>query len=160
MINNRDRKQLLLMKKFLHQYLENNIHLSELLQKLDDLVRLTTPKTKWKKVFFDNWLNLESLNTESSGTKRGALTDEEIKIHNLSINNIIKIIDDLLLSYEIVLDITVDNKAQEIASDWLFCPLCRDAWENNSKNPMVICPTCNEGLHNPRYVEERVSKLS
>src|SRR5574342_508856 len=139
MINNQDRKHVKLMQYFLDAYSKNTISLSDLLIKLDELARCTTPQAKWKEAFFDNWINLESLNTESS-VKRDPCSNDELKLIDSSVCNIVHIIDDLLLSYEKIPDTSVKSIAKEIDSKWLLCPLCVDAWESDSRNAMVVCP--------------------
>lgn len=153
MISNQDRKQIRLMKYLLAAYSKGNVSLRELLTKLDHLARSTIPKAEWKKDFLDNWLNLESFNTESIPLQRNQLSVDELEIFDRSVNNIAQLVDHLLSSYEQVPDISVQSVAQELDTQWLLCPLCIDAWQNNSKNAMVVCPKCNEGLHNPRYIQ-------
>ncbi|MGE0198246.1 MAG: colicin immunity domain-containing protein [Simkaniaceae bacterium] len=45
----------------------------------------------------------------------------------------------------------LEKSATILDDQWLMCPDCVDAWESNSKNAMVICPKCNQILHNPRW---------
>ena len=59
------------------------------------------------------------------------IIDEELGVYNPSIEKSATILDDT----------------------WLMCPDCIDAWESTSKNPMVICPKCDQVLHNPRWKE-------
>ena len=41
--------------------------------------------------------------------------------------------------------------AEALDDTWLYCPSCIDAWESTSKDGMVMCPLCQNWLHNPRY---------
>jgi len=45
----------------------------------------------------------------------------------------------------------IREKAENLADDWLMCPLCQEAWESQSKLPMVRCPNCKNKLHNPNF---------
>lgn len=58
-----------------------------------------------------------------------ALIKKELKVPNLNISKI----------------------ATSLDEKWLMCPDCIDAWECSSQDAMVICPMCNQVLHNPRY---------
>lgn len=48
-------------------------------------------------------------------------------------------------------DTTIKVMAEVIDEKWLYCPLCRDAWESTSNDGMVICPNCHNVMHNPSY---------
>ena len=52
-------------------------------------------------------------------------------------------------------DDTVTKSASILDNTWLMCPDCIDAWEESSKNAMVICPKCNQVFHNPRFQNEK-----
>ena len=47
-------------------------------------------------------------------------------------------------------DPSINKSATILDETWLMCPNCIDAWECASKDAMVICPKCNQVLHNPR----------
>jgi hypothetical protein len=55
-------------------------------------------------------------------------------------------------------DPSISDKTQALDDEWLMCPFCIDAWQSDSKDGMVICPTCHRKLHNPRY-ENRLIEL-
>lgn len=47
---------------------------------------------------------------------------------------------------------SVKDTAKLIDDDWLMCDYCIDAWESSTSNQaMVICPTCQRMMHNPRF---------
>lgn len=45
----------------------------------------------------------------------------------------------------------IKNVAQDLGENWLMCPLCQDAWQSQTKDGMVLCPKCNNKLHNPKF---------
>lgn len=45
----------------------------------------------------------------------------------------------------------IKDKAEDLGEDWLMCPLCQEAWQSQSKYGMVLCPKCNNKLHNPKF---------
>lgn len=47
---------------------------------------------------------------------------------------------------------SVTDVAKLIDDNWLMCDYCIDAWESSdSSQAMVVCPTCQRMMHNPRY---------
>jgi hypothetical protein len=49
-------------------------------------------------------------------------------------------------------DSTITEKAQIGDAQWLICPTCIDAWQSpDNLDAVVICPKCQNMLHNPRY---------
>jgi hypothetical protein len=45
----------------------------------------------------------------------------------------------------------IDVKASAIDETWVMCPSCIDAWEPRSTEGMIVCPKCNNIMHNPFY---------
>jgi hypothetical protein len=43
------------------------------------------------------------------------------------------------------------DQASSLDSEWLMCNFCIDAWQTESTDGMLICPTCQRMLHNPHY---------
>lgn len=62
-----------------------------------------------------------------------------------------KTLNDVIEEELKVYDHTVKKSATVLDKAWLMCPDCKDAWESTSKNAMVICPKCNQVLHNPKW---------
>lgn len=49
-------------------------------------------------------------------------------------------------------DPTIQEVAQSLGNSWMMCPVCQEAWEEEtSEFGMVCCPTCKHKLHNPNY---------
>lgn len=47
---------------------------------------------------------------------------------------------------------SVLDYAKALDAGWLMCDYCIDAWKSETKDQgLVVCPTCNRMLHNPRY---------
>lgn len=62
----------------------------------------------------------------------------------------------IFLHYKKLMDLEYPDDAVKehagIADEkWLLCPICINAWESVSKDGMVICPSCHNIMHNPRY---------
>lgn len=53
-------------------------------------------------------------------------------------------------------DLSIQESAIAADSHWLICPLCHDAWESESLTAMVICPKCDNPLHNPRFATPKL----
>ncbi len=51
------------------------------------------------------------------------------------------------------LDPGTEKTAEALDGNWLQCPLCSDAWESESLDAMVRCPTCQGVSRNPKYRE-------
>jgi hypothetical protein len=151
-INNHDRQQLCLMKSFLIDFKGGKITLSLLIEKLDSLFNETSKiKAQWHKYFYENWLNLESIYAGCLDEKRNVLTEQENAVLLSSIRALYTLVDKELQLYPNVVDSTVSKAATVIDAQWLMCPDCVDAWKSSSKDAMVVCPKCNQALHNPRY---------
>lgn len=43
----------------------------------------------------------------------------------------------------------IKDVAQDLGESWVMCPLCQESWENHSDYAMLLCPKCNQKLHNP-----------
>ena len=69
----------------------------------------------------------------------------------LSYKELNKIADDLIEQELQVDNPSIEKSATILDETWLMCPDCIDAWENTSTSAMVICPKCNQVLHNPRW---------
>ena len=41
--------------------------------------------------------------------------------------------------------------AEIIDENWVFCNYCGEAWENNSKEGIIICPKCYKRNNNPQF---------
>jgi hypothetical protein len=41
--------------------------------------------------------------------------------------------------------------AEDLGDNWLLCPLCQEAWQFQTKYGMVLCPKCDNKLHNPKF---------
>ena len=48
-------------------------------------------------------------------------------------------------------DSEIPTTVQVLDENWLMCPDCVDAWVSVSKEDMVICPKCDQVLHNSGY---------
>jgi len=150
-INDFDRKILETIKIYLDEYENNKIELGFLVGKLEGLFRqLTSTEKKWSIVFFDNWINLESVYAGSLEPER-SLNENEQNIVNKSVQLMISMIQKLLENYTKYPNNTVTKTAEALDNDWLFCLNCLDGWESNSTDPLVICPKCNNVFLNPRY---------
>ena len=80
-------------------------------------------------------------------------TMEDGEEFELSYKELNKIADDLIEQELQVDNPSIEKSANILDKTWLMCPDCIDAWESTSKNPMVICPKCDQVLHNPRWKE-------
>lgn len=67
-----------------------------------------------------------------------------------SISKLKQMVISILEEYLRISDPNVKENAIEINSNWFLCPICTDAWESGSLNPMVVCPKCEHAFHNPR----------
>jgi hypothetical protein len=38
----------------------------------------------------------------------------------------------------------IKEKAQELEDSWVMCPLCQEAWRDNSRYAMLLCPKCKK----------------
>lgn len=77
-----------------------------------------------------------------------------------SVSNLKKLTISLLEEYLKVTDPNVLESAIEADSKWLICPNCKDAWESNSLNAMVVCPKCERAFQNPRIVDIKKAKTN
>lgn len=152
MINQQDRKNIQLMLEILKEYRNNRLYLNILIEKLDALFRLTS-KTQdpWRKQFLDELLNIESVYAGALSQNRLSFSNEEELLVDSWLKNLEDLILDLFSSYLKLPDPTVNKKAEEMQTGWLMCPYCVDAWESSSTDAMVLCPKCDQALHNPRY---------
>jgi hypothetical protein len=63
---------------------------------------------------------------------------------------------EIFKKYKSLMDLEFPNpsileSATVFEEPWLYCPICIDGWECTSRAGMVICPKCENMLHNPRY---------
>jgi hypothetical protein len=63
---------------------------------------------------------------------------------------------EILKKYLKLMDLEFPNpnitETAQIGDDqWLICPLCIDAWENQTIDALVVCSKCKTTLNNPRY---------
>ena len=155
MIQNHDRHLFLLMQSFLEKFNEKKIELPAHIDNLDSLYRETSSTTaSWQQIFHKNWGNLESIYAGSLYENRTILTDYENKVLQLSVETLQMLVDKELAEYSKFVDPTVSKEATVIDEKWLMCPDCIDAWESSSKDPMIVCPKCNQAFHNPRNKQE------
>ena len=50
------------------------------------------------------------------------------------------------------LDLEIWEKAEQLENFWLMCPICQEAWEDQSVSKIVCCPRCKKKMHNPRVI--------
>ena len=86
-------------------------------------------------------------------------TMEDGEEFELSYKELNKIADDLIEQELQIDNPSIERLAAILDKTWLMCPDCIDAWESTSKTAMVICPKCNQILHNPRWKNYDGQKL-
>jgi hypothetical protein len=150
--NNHDRHQIELMKKNLLFFCKKSIGLYELTSNLYGLYRSIKYSDKsWKEKFFNQLLNLESVNASFRENDYSEFTKDREHIVTKSVEEMVKLVDYALDSYLKIYNSSISRTAEIGDEKWLICPDCLDAWESTSKDAMVICPFCNSLFHNPRY---------
>ncbi len=97
------------------------------------------------------WLNLETIYAVNDDANVDGFSRNEKEIIEESVVEIRKLISHVLEQYLQESDKAVTSIATVLDDKWLMCPDCIDAWESVSKTAMVICPKCDNALHNPRY---------
>lgn len=144
-------KKLLFVEEAILLFREEKICLARLVTCLGEFFHsIESWSAQWDAVFFQKMVDLESVYAGAVDADSTTLDAEDVKIIERSINELITLVRDALSGYEAVSDRSVPHKASAIDEEWLFCPICQDAWQCISNKAMVICPKCDQALHNPR----------
>jgi len=130
------------------------LDLSSLVNELNSFYReVSDVDNMWSKSFFENWMNLETINAEMIENDKTEIPDVYNNFINQSLKKIKQITEELLKRDLNRNDLSNYDKAEIIDQDWLICSNCIDAWESASITPMIRCPKCKNIMHNPRYKE-------
>lgn len=106
---------------------------------------------KWAySVYFDNMGKFDS-NFRKILLDLSAMEDGDE--FELSYEELEEIANNLIKEELKIPDPSIEKSAKVLDDTWLMCPDCIDAWECVSKSAMVICPKCDQVLHNPRWHE-------
>jgi predicted Zn-ribbon and HTH transcriptional regulator len=150
--NDPDRKKIDSIKKTIKKFNSEAISLKQLTDNLYDLFQaITNLNNEWEDHFFQKWLDLESVYTYITDKKNGLAGPEEKKIINNAISEISKLVDQALDNYLQIRNPHIKSAGITIDSEWLQCPECHNAWQEDFRKPMIICPACDTTIHNPRY---------
>ncbi len=126
-ISNRDRIQLEKVRYCLNMYSKGRLCLPELIDYIESLYRtLSSTSEDWKSAFFNCWVNLESV--YAGATNREKLNQNEESIVTDAIRTLENLTNKALNSFEFTQDVS-PSPAQVLDENWLYCPICIDAWE-------------------------------
>jgi hypothetical protein len=152
MIGGYDRKLMDDIKFELDLFDNKRIDLFLLVQNLESLFRrLTRFDIEWREKFLSLWASLEIICADMLNKENWDLKGENLGIVQDIVNEMRLMISGFLENYTKFSDPTITKEATYIEDDWLLCPECSEPWQSMSLDPMVICPKCNNALHNPKY---------
>jgi hypothetical protein len=133
-------------------YNQGKVDLYNLVNDLDALYRsLEEVKESWSEIFFNQWLNLESVNSHIITNGLVEISDESTDLIRTSLERIILATEEVLRNDLLTNNSGSSSKATDLGNNWLMCPLCEETWKLQSSYGMVRCPGCQIKLHNPRY---------
>ena len=147
---NKDIKMLKFMELKIDSYLNKPVDISDLIYGFKAYFdELTTVNEQWKEDFIGLWLDIEIAYSLALDQGLDDLTEEENVLTQQSLHVLKKMITSLIEEYLKTDDPIIQDTATIAYASWLLCPLCYEAWESSSHDPMVLCPTCESPLHNP-----------
>lgn len=148
-ISNHDRINIENIDYCLAKFKTGQMCLMQLIGNIGGLFRaLTSTPKEWNVEFFNCWADLESV--YSRELEEGKLNAEEQNIIKNSIKKLEDLIQRALSQFEYTQDVS-PSPAQALDDNWLYCPICIDAWESSdTAKRIVICPKCNNAFLNPR----------
>jgi len=151
LLTKHDLKQIILIEKKIFMFEKNKLDLFEIICDLGGLLNaLESVSESWKDDFQSEVNALEiihdSIEDGSISRWNGNYRED---MHN-ALSKLKKMTLSILEEYLGQSDLNISESAIEGDSNWLICPNCNDAWENDSLKAMVICPKCDRALHNPR----------
>jgi len=146
-----NRKQYQIIIERINWFEKGILELTSLIDDLESLQGyLQEVDKKWRSEFYKDWGLLEEIYSVAVVENEPISTSDREKIAQ-SVKNLKKLAEDALNEYLEQPDPLILNTAAIIDDEWLMCSNCTDSWKCTSNNAMVICPACNEALHNPRY---------
>lgn len=149
-----DFKQIRLMSKKIESFEEHKLALHRLINDLRDLLNtLESVNESWKRTI-QTEINTLELIEECFNDGTISLWDENpTTVEKNSLLEIKKQTKFIIISYLQQPNFSIKLRAQIIDGNWLLCPNCQEAWELLSSDAMVICPKCDQILHNPHYLK-------
>ncbi|MBS0584968.1 MAG: hypothetical protein JSR76_01540 [Verrucomicrobia bacterium] len=149
-LKQRDLRLLRLIQKRVSLFASDRLHLYDLVSELSGLLNtLESLSESWKGSFQTEINGLELIyDSIEDGSISRWIGDFKKDIKE-SLLQIEKIVSSVIEQYLILSDPNVLETAVEASSGWLMCPTCQEAWETTSIDAMVICPKCDQALHNP-----------
>ena len=102
-------------------------------------------------VFFQKFVDIESIYAGVVNRGGSAVSLEEQIIVNAAVASLEQRLIVSLREYSKIPDLSVEAKVTEFDAHLLMCSLCKNVWECSSTEAMVVCPKCDQALHNSRY---------
>ena len=146
-----NRRQYQIIIDLLNQFEKGMLDLKSLIGNLGFLLgSLEEVEENWEAEFSMERGQLDTIYSIALVKNRPISTSDQEEITK-SVKNLKKLAEDALNECLEHPDPLILNTAAIIDDEWLMCSNCTDSWKCTSNNAMVICPACNEALHNPRY---------
>ncbi|SCC90853.1 hypothetical protein SCG7109_AX_00020 [Chlamydiales bacterium SCGC AG-110-M15] len=136
--------------ELVHSYKSGKIGLYSLIQELDSFYRSIEDFNEgWSKVFYDNWSNLESINSHVLAHNISEIPQDFIDSIDVSLGEIEKKTTEVLDEDLLNLKSKQSEEIIDLGDEWLMCPLCEEAWKLEVKSKMIRCPKCSSKFFNP-----------
>lgn len=141
-ITERDLRQILLMIKNLQLFNLGKIDLLQLIENLRGLLHaIEFDRNDWKDA-------MEALINDLDYHEY----IEENRDVELVVDNLKSLTNSFLTDYLTIPDPKIDAIAIAEEPNWLICTRCYEAWQTKSLLAMVVCPRCENALHNPFFI--------
>ena len=148
-----DVRHLSLMLKIIAKFEMGQSCLSDLICDLEAILDVFEDMDElWKNKVRSYWWNLEQVYAVGLECSEKILGDEDVLLIHESLEKIKNLACEALMVYLREYNYLIKEFAEVLDDEWLMCKICNDAWMTNSLDAMVICPECDNVLHNPRYV--------
>lgn len=97
--------------------------------------------------------NLRELSEKSQALLENIFFMEEGPEFIISEQELYDLADSLIIEgeQEEPLEENICETAKILEERWVMCPICTEAWHNESHYRVITCPKCNSLLHNPHY---------
>ena len=147
-----DRRTLKIVWNAIKGFKENAVGLRELVSVLDGAYySFESIDKNLEDVFFQKFVDIESIYAGVVNRGGSAVSLEEQIIVNAAVASLEQRLIVSLREYSKIPDLSVEAKVTEFDAHLLMCSLCKNVWECSSTEAMVVCPKCDQALHNSRY---------